>query len=111
MANRLIPDMDKDAFGSKSPELAECPRGMLAQVARSIAIKEPVVFLRWFIHEQAFEIAYLIKGARFSAPNLAAPRSKPTFASGLSQEMLRMLVSSSLNLFQFSDIENDKGRF
>ncbi|MDR6430438.1 choline ABC transporter substrate-binding protein [Brucella pseudogrignonensis] len=88
--NRLILDMiTKDAFGLKSFELAESSeQGMLAQVARSIKSKDPVVFLAWEPHpmNKRFEIAYLTGGDDFFGPNLGGATVETNIRAGYTQE-------------------------
>nr|WP_235889421.1 choline ABC transporter substrate-binding protein [Brucella gallinifaecis] len=88
--NRLILDMiTKDAFGLKSFELAESSeQGMLAQVARSIKSKDPVVFLAWEPHpmNKRFEIAYLTGGDDFFGPNLGGATVETNVRAGYTQE-------------------------
>lgn len=88
--NRLILDMiTKDAFGLKSFELAESSeQGMLAQVARSIKSKDPIVFLAWEPHpmNKRFEIAYLTGGDDFFGPNLGGATVETNVRAGYAQE-------------------------
>ncbi|MGH6763488.1 MAG: choline ABC transporter substrate-binding protein [Phyllobacterium sp.] len=71
--NRLILDMiSKDAYSLKGFEVAESSeQGMLAQVAKQVKNKEPIVFLAWEPHpmNSNFEIAYLSGGDDFFGPN------------------------------------------
>jgi glycine betaine/proline transport system substrate-binding protein len=108
--NRLILDMiNKDAFGLKSFELAESSeQGMLAQVARSIKSKEPVVFLAWEPHpmNKRFEIAYLTGGDDFFGPNLGGAKVETNVRTGYTQECPN--VGKFLTNLEFKlDIEND----
>ena len=71
--NRLILDMiAQNAFGLEGFELVESSeQGMLAQVARSIKRKQPIVFLGWEPHPMNanFEMAYLAGGDDWFGPN------------------------------------------
>lgn len=71
--NRLILGMiEKDAFGLKGFELVESSeQGMLAQVARAVKSKEPIVFLGWEPHPMNtnFDLAYLSGGDDYFGPN------------------------------------------
>ncbi len=71
--NRLILEMiEQDRFGLGGFELKESSeQGMLAQVARSDAKGEPVVFLGWAPHpmNRNFEITYLTGGDDTFGPN------------------------------------------
>jgi len=71
--NRLILGMiEKDAFGLKGFELVESSeQGMLAQVARAVKNKEPIVFLGWEPHPMNtnFDLAYLSGGDDYFGPN------------------------------------------
>jgi len=108
--NRLILDMiSKDAFGLKSFELAESSeQGMLAQVARAIKSKEPVVFLAWEPHpmNKRFEIAYLTGGDDFFGPNLGGAKVETNVRTGYTQECPN--VGKFLTNLEFKlDIENE----
>ena len=108
--NRLILDMiNKDAFGLKSFELAESSeQGMLAQVARSIKSKEPVVFLAWEPHpmNKRFEIEYLTGGDDFFGPNLGGATVETNVRTGYAQECPN--VGKFLTNLEFKlDMEND----
>ena len=108
--NRLILDMiNKDAFDLKSFELAESSeQGMLAQVARSIKSKEPVVFLAWEPHpmNKRFEIEYLTGGDDFFGPNLGGAKVETNVRTGYTQECPN--VGKFLTNLEFKlDIEND----
>lgn len=108
--NRQILDMiNKDAFGLKSFELAESSeQGMLAQVARSIKNKEPVVFLAWEPHpmNKRFEIAYLTGGDDFFGPNLGGAKVETNVRAGYAQECPN--VGKFLTNLEFKlDIENE----
>ena len=71
--NRLILEMiEQDRFGLGGFELKESSeQGMLAQVARSDARGEPVVFLGWAPHpmNKNFDITYLTGGDDTFGPN------------------------------------------
>ena len=72
--NRLILDMiNKDAFGLKGFELVESSeQGMLAQVARAVKAKKPIIFLGWEPHPMNanFDMTYLTGGDDYFGPNL-----------------------------------------
>jgi glycine betaine/proline transport system substrate-binding protein len=88
--NRLIQDMiDKDAFGLDDFELVESSeQGMLSQVARAIAAKEPIVFLGWAPHPMnvKFEIAYLEGGDDFFGPNFGGATVYTNVRAGYATE-------------------------
>ncbi len=71
--NRLILDMiAADQFGLKGFQVVESSeQGMLAQVARAVRKKEPIVFLGWEPHPMNanFEMAYLSGGDDVFGPN------------------------------------------
>ncbi len=71
--NRLILGMiNDDKFGLKGFELVESSeQGMLAQVQRAVAKKEPIVFLGWEPHPMntRFDIKYLSGGDEVFGPN------------------------------------------
>ncbi len=71
--NRLIQKMiDENAFGLKGFELVESSeQGMLAEVARKVRRKEPIVFLGWEPHPMNanFDITYLSGGDDWFGPN------------------------------------------
>ena len=71
--NRLILEMiAQNAFDLEGFELVESSeQGMLAQVARSIQRKQPIVFLGWEPHPMNanFEMAYLAGGDDWFGPN------------------------------------------
>ncbi len=71
--NRLILEMiEKNAFDLEGFELVESSeQGMLAQVARSVKRKQPIVFLGWEPHPMNanFEMAYLAGGDDWFGPN------------------------------------------
>ena len=71
--NRLILGMiNDDKFGLKGFELVESSeQGMLAQVQRAVAKKEPIVFLGWEPHPMntRFDIKYLSGGDDVFGPN------------------------------------------
>ncbi|ACO01333.1 MULTISPECIES: choline ABC transporter substrate-binding protein [Brucella] len=108
--NRLILSMiNKNAFGLKSFELAESSeQGMLAQVARSIKSKDPIVFLAWEPHpmNKRFKIAYLTGGDDFFGPNLGGAKVETNVRTGYTQEcpnVGKFLTNLEFNL----DMEND----
>lgn len=108
--NRLILDMiSKDAFGLKSFELAESSeQGMLAQVAKSVKGKKPVVFLAWEPHpmNKRFELAYLTGGDDFFGPNLGGATVETNVRAGYTQEcpnVGKFLTNLEFNL----DLENE----
>ena len=71
--NRLIQDIiDKKAFELGGFELVESSeQGMLAQVSRAVAAKEPIVFLAWAPHPMnvRFDLTYLEGGDDYFGPN------------------------------------------
>lgn len=71
--NRLIQQMiDQNAFGLAGFELVESSeQGMLAQVARAVRNREPIVFLAWEPHPMNanFAITYLSGGDDWFGPN------------------------------------------
>lgn len=71
--NRLIQDIiDRKAFELGGFELVESSeQGMLAQVSRAVAAKEPVVFLAWAPHPMnvKFDLTYLEGGDDYFGPN------------------------------------------
>jgi glycine betaine/proline transport system substrate-binding protein len=71
--NRLIQQMiDQNAFGLAGFELVESSeQGMLAQVARAVRNREPIVFLAWEPHPMNanFDITYLSGGDDWFGPN------------------------------------------
>jgi glycine betaine/proline transport system substrate-binding protein len=88
--NRLIIDMvDKDAFGLKGFKVVESSeQGMLAQVARAVQRKEPVVFLGWAPHpmNSNFELEYLSGGDDYFGPNYGGATVYTNVRKGLEQE-------------------------
>lgn len=88
--NRLILDMvDKDAFGLKGFKVVESSeQGMLAQVARAVQRKEPVVFLGWAPHpmNSNFELEYLSGGDDYFGPNYGGATVYTNVRKGLEQE-------------------------
>lgn len=88
--NRLIIDMiDQGIFDLKNFEIAESSeQGMLAQVARSIRAKKPIVFLAWEPHpmNSNFDIAYLTGGDDFFGPNLGGATVETNVRAGYVQE-------------------------
>lgn len=71
--NRLIQQMiDENAFGLAGFELVESSeQGMLAQVARAVRNREPIVFLAWEPHPMNanFDITYLSGGDDWFGPD------------------------------------------
>lgn len=71
--NRLIQQMiDENAFGLGGFELVESSeQGMLAQVARAVRDREPIVFLAWEPHPMNanFDITYLSGGDDWFGPD------------------------------------------
>ncbi|GGB05241.1 glycine/betaine ABC transporter substrate-binding protein [Brucella endophytica] len=88
--NRLILDMiNKDAFGLKGFELAESSeQGMLAQVARDVKAKKPIVFLAWAPHpmNKNFEIEYLPGGDEFFGPDFGGATVNTNVRAGYTTE-------------------------
>lgn len=88
--NRLILDMiDNDTFGLKGFELVESSeQGMLAQVARSVRDKKPIVFLGWEPHPMNvnFELAYLEGGDDIFGPNYGGATVYTNIRKGLAEE-------------------------
>ena len=108
--NRLILDMiNKDAFDLKSFELVESSeQGMLAQVAKSIKAKEPIVFLAWEPHpmNKRFELTYLTGGDDFFGPNLGGATVETNVRAGYTQECPN--VGKFLSNLEFQlDMENE----
>ncbi len=88
--NRLILDMiSKGAFDLKGFELAESSeQGMLAQVAKDIKTKKPVVFLGWEPHpmNSRFEMRYLEGGDDFFGPNLGGAKVETNVWNGYTEQ-------------------------
>ncbi len=88
--NRLILDMiNKDAFGLKGFELVESSeQGMLAQVARDVKAKKPIVFLGWAPHpmNKNFEIDYLSGGDEFFGPDFGGATVNTNVRTGYTTE-------------------------
>ncbi|MBN9046295.1 MAG: choline ABC transporter substrate-binding protein [Rhizobiales bacterium] len=88
--NRLILSMiKKDAFGLKSFELVESSeQGMLAQVAKNIKAKKPIVFLGWAPHPMntRFKIEYLSGGDDYFGPNFGGAKVETNVRAGYTQE-------------------------
>ncbi|MGU3575763.1 choline ABC transporter substrate-binding protein [Brucellaceae bacterium C25G] len=107
--NRLILDMiDKDAFDLKSFSLAESSeQGMLAQVAKNIKAKKPIVFLGWEPHpmNSNFEMVYLTGGDDFFGPDLGGATVETNIRAGYAQECPN--VGKFLTNLEFQlDMEN-----
>ena len=108
--NRLILDMlNKDAFGLKAFQLAESSeQGMLAQVAKNIKAKKPIVFLGWEPHpmNKRFEITYLTGGDDFFGPNLGGAKVETNVRAGYASECSN--VGKFLTNLEFQlEIENE----
>ena len=88
--NRLILDMiTKDAFGLKEFELVESSeQGMLAQVARSDARKQPIVFLGWAPHPMnvKYQLTYLSGGDEYFGPNYGGAEVFTNIRKGYTKE-------------------------
>ena len=88
--NRLIQSMiDKDAFSLKSFELVESSeQGMLSQVARAVAAKEPIVFLAWEPHPMnvKFDLTYLEGGDDYFGPNFGGATVYTNVRAGYAAE-------------------------
>lgn len=107
--NRLILDMiEKNAFDLKSFSLAESSeQGMLAQVAKNIKNKKPIVFLGWEPHpmNSNFEMAYLTGGDDFFGPDLGGATVETNVRAGYAQECPN--VGKFLTNLEFQlDMEN-----
>lgn len=108
--NRLILDIiNKDAFGLKSFELVESSeQGMLAQVAKNIKAKEPIVFLAWEPHpmNKRFELTYLSGGDDFFGPDFGGAKVETNVRAGYTQECPN--VGKLLSNLEFQlDMENE----
>lgn len=88
--NRLILDMiEKGAFDLKSFTLAESSeQGMLAQVAKNIKSKKPIVFLGWEPHpmNSKFDMVYLEGGDDFFGPDLGGAKVETNIRAGYASE-------------------------
>ncbi|MFK4823557.1 choline ABC transporter substrate-binding protein [Paenochrobactrum sp. BZR 588] len=107
--NRLILDMiEKDAFDLKSFSLAESSeQGMLAQVAKNIKAKKPIVFLGWEPHpmNSNFDMVYLTGGDDFFGPDLGGATVETNIRAGYAQECPN--VGKFLTNLEFQlDMEN-----
>ena len=108
--NRLILDMiEKDAFGLKGFEVVESSeQGMLAQVARAVKKKEPIVFLGWEPHPMNanFDMAYLSGGDDFFGPDYGGATVYTNARAGYAEECTN--VGALLNNLVFSlKMENE----
>lgn len=107
--NRLILDMiSTNAFGLGGFELKESSeQGMLAQVARSDAKDEPVIFLGWAPHpmNNNFDMTYLTGGDDYFGPDFGAAVVYSNVRAGYIQECPN--VGKFLSNLSFSvDMEN-----
>ncbi|PYE87088.1 choline ABC transporter substrate-binding protein [Phyllobacterium leguminum] len=107
--NRLILDMiKKDAFGLKDFQVAESSeQGMLAQVAKDVKRKEPIVFLAWAPHpmNKNFQIEYLSGGDEFFGPDFGGATVSTNVRAGYTAECPN--VGKFLTNLEFSlDMEN-----
>ena len=107
--NRLILDMiSTNAFGLGGFELKESSeQGMLAQVARSDAKDEPVIFLGWAPHpmNNNFDMTYLTGGDDYFGPDFGAAVVYSNIRAGYIQECPN--VGKFLSNLSFSvDMEN-----
>lgn len=88
--NRLILDMIKaDTFGLSGFEVAESSeQGMLAQAARAVKRKEPIVFLGWEPHPMNanIEMAYLAGGDDIFGPNFGGAVVHTNVRAGYADE-------------------------
>ena len=89
--NRLILTMLKqDQFGLGDFKLIESSeQGMLAQVERAFAAKEPIVFLAWDPHpmNMRFDLRYLNGGDQVFGPNFGGTVIYTLDAQGLQRRM------------------------
>ena len=109
--NRLIQDIiDKKAFGLGDFELVESSeQGMLAQVARAVAAKEPIVFLAWEPHPMnvKFDLAYLEGGDDYFGPNSGGATVHTNVRAGYAGEcpnVGRLLSNLSFTLPMESEV-------
>lgn len=107
--NRLILDMiEKNAFDLKSFSLAESSeQGMLAQVAKNIKNKKPIVFLGWEPHpmNSNFDMVYLTGGDDFFGPDLGGATVETNIRAGYAEECPN--VGKFLTNLEFQlDMEN-----
>jgi glycine betaine/proline transport system substrate-binding protein len=88
--NRLIQKMiDDNAFGLKGFTVVESSeQGMLAQVARAVKRKEPIVFLGWEPHPMNanFDMAYLSGGDDWFGPNFGGATVYTNVRKGYASE-------------------------
>ena len=88
--NRHVLDMiQQNAFDLGSFELVESSeQGMLAEVARKVAAKQPVVFLAWEPHPMntKFKIDYLTGGDQYFGPNYGQATVYTTVRKGYLQQ-------------------------
>lgn len=88
--NRIILDMiEKNAFDLKPFSLAaSSEQGMLAQVAKNIKAKKPIVFLGWEPHpmNSNFDMVYLTGGDDFFGPDLGGATVETNIRAGYAEE-------------------------
>jgi len=84
--NRHVLDMiQQDAFGLGGFDLVESSeQGMLAEVARKVPAKQPVVFLGWEPHPMntKFKLDYLTGGDKYFGPNFGGATIYTVVAKG-----------------------------
>jgi glycine betaine/proline transport system substrate-binding protein len=84
--NRHVLDMiQQDAFGLGGFDLVESSeQGMLAEVARKVPAKQPVVFLGWEPHPMntKFKLDYLTGGDKYFGPNFGGATIYTDVAKG-----------------------------
>ncbi|HVI34850.1 MAG TPA: choline ABC transporter substrate-binding protein [Gaiellales bacterium] len=84
--NRHVLDMiQQDAFGLGGFDLVESSeQGMLAEVARKVPAKQPVVFLGWEPHpmNMKFKLDYLTGGDKYFGPNFGGATIYTVVAKG-----------------------------
>ena len=84
--NRHVLDMiQQDAFGLAGFDLVESSeQGMLAEVARKVPAKQPVVFLGWEPHPMntKFKLDYLTGGDKYFGPNFGGATIYTVVAKG-----------------------------
>ena len=109
--NRLIQQMiDENAFGLKGFEVVESSeQGMLAQVARSVKRKQPVVFLGWEPHPMNanFAMAYLTGGDDWFGPNFGGATVYTNVRKGYGQDcpnVGRLLANLKFSLAMENEI-------
>jgi glycine betaine/proline transport system substrate-binding protein len=108
--NRLILDMiASDTFGLGGFDLVESSeQGMLAQVARSVAAEEPIVFLGWEPHPMNanFDMAYLSGGDDIFGPDYGGATVYTNTRAGYAAECPN--VGTLLGQLRFSlEMENE----